>query len=90
MIYKCYSAAMWVRRRLIRFLLPCRHAQPESETSSLLSPKASVGEISVPARDGNILSVCGKRFRCVEVLLQPGFTGTRASGFYDTSLQSEV
>ena len=41
------------------FLLPCRHASP----SSLLSPNASVGEISVPARDGNILSVCGKCFR---------------------------
>ena len=50
----------------------------------------SVGDTSVPARDGSILSVCGKRFRCAEVLLQPGFTGTRVSGFYDTSLQSST
>ena len=39
---------------------------------------------------GNILTVCGKRFRCAEVLLQPGFTGTRVSGFYDTFLQSSM
>ena len=56
----------------------------------MLATNASVGGSAVPAQDGNILSICGKRFRCAEVFLQPGFNGTRVSGFYDTSLQSSM
>ena len=38
--------------------------------------------------DGNIISVGAERFRCVEVLFQPSFTGEGASRFHDTSFQN--
>merc|ERR1712012_1039555 len=38
--------------------------------------------------DGNIITVGAERFRCAEVLFQPGFIGKEASGIHDTSFQS--
>ena len=50
----------------------------------------SVGGRAVPTRDVDILTVGGKRVRFAEGLFQTGFSGTRVSGFYDTSLQSNM
>ena len=38
----------------------------------------SAGKLPV----GFHITVCGKSLRCAEVLLQPGITDTRVSGFY--------
>ena len=40
--------------------------------------------------DGNIIIVGAERFHCAEVLFQPRFTGKKASGFHDTSFQSNM
>ena len=40
--------------------------------------------------DRNIITVGAERLHCVEALFQPGFTGKKASGFHDTSLQSNM
>ena len=67
---------------IVSFMTTCSQAV----TSSLLVPNAFVGGSAVPARDGDILSVGDKRFRCVE----QDFTGNRVDGFHDTSLQSNM
>ena len=38
--------------------------------------------------DGNIVTVGSERFRCPEVLFQPGLLGKEASGIHDTTFQS--
>ena len=56
----------------------------------MFAANASVGRRAVPAQDGDILTVGGKRVRLTERLFQAGFTGKRIGGFRGTSLQSNM
>merc|ERR1711968_108082 len=38
--------------------------------------------------DGNVISIGNERFRCPEVLFQPGLIGKEASGVHDTMFQT--
>ena len=55
----------------------CRQTLPLAKV--LFQPQTETSSVSA-----------AKRFRCAEVLLQPGFTGSRVSGLYVTSLQSSM
>ena len=80
--------AVTVAAKCLLYMVTAHHM----ETSSLLAANALVkkGGSAVPARDGDILTVGGKRVRFAERLFQAGFTGNRIGGFHGTSLQSNM
>ena len=71
---KCCSSPGRRRPHCWRQTLPLAEVlfQPGTETSSLLAANASVGGSAVPARDGDILTVGGKRFRWGKCCSSPG------------------
>jgi actin beta/gamma 1 len=52
------------------------------------SQESSENEKTYELPDGNVITVGSERFRCPEVLFQPGFIGKEASGIHDTTFQS--
>jgi len=53
-----------------------------------LAAESSELEKTFELPDGNIITVGDERFRCPEVLFQPGMIGKEASGIHDTTFQS--
>merc|ERR1712167_528424 len=50
--------------------------------------ESSALEKSYELPDGNVVVIGNERFRCPEVLFQPGFIGKEAPGIHDTMFQT--
>jgi len=58
------------------------------DTELKAAGESSEKEKTYELPDGNVITVGSERFRCPEVLFQPGFIGKEASGIHDTTFQS--